>query len=30
VRSVILALAAIGGWLDGLTFVALGSVFVSP
>jgi uncharacterized membrane protein YoaK (UPF0700 family) len=29
VRSVILALAAIGGWLDGLTFVALGSVFVS-
>ena len=28
-RSVILALAAIGGWLDGLTFVALGSVFVS-
>jgi uncharacterized membrane protein YoaK (UPF0700 family) len=29
VRAVILALAAVAGWLDGLTFVALGSVFVS-
>jgi uncharacterized membrane protein YoaK (UPF0700 family) len=29
VRAVILALAAIAGWLDGLTFVALGSVVVS-
>jgi hypothetical protein len=29
VRAVILALAAIAGWLEGLTFVALGSVFAS-
>ncbi len=29
VRTVVLALAAIAGWLDGLTFVALGTVFVS-
>lgn len=29
VRLVVLALAAIAGWLDGLTFVALGTVFVS-
>lgn len=29
VRVVILALAVIAGWLDGLTFVALGTVFVS-
>ncbi len=29
VRIVVLALAAVAGWLDGLTFVALGTVFVS-
>lgn len=29
VRAVVLALAAVAGWLDGLTFVALGTVFVS-
>jgi len=29
VRGVVLALAAVAGWLDGLTFVALGTVFVS-
>ena len=29
VRVVVVALAAIAGWLDGLTFVALGTVFVS-
>jgi uncharacterized membrane protein YoaK (UPF0700 family) len=29
VRIVVVALAAIAGWLDGLTFVALGTVFVS-
>jgi uncharacterized membrane protein YoaK (UPF0700 family) len=29
VRVVVLALAAIAGWLDGLTFAALGTVFVS-
>ncbi|MCB0875850.1 MAG: YoaK family protein [Solirubrobacterales bacterium] len=29
VRATLLALAAIGGWLDGLTFVALGTVFVT-
>ena len=28
-RIVVLALAAVAGWLDGLTFVALGTVFVS-
>lgn len=29
VRVVVLALAGIGGWLDGLTFTAFGGVFVS-
>lgn len=29
VRFVVLALAGIGGWLDGLTFTAFGGVFVS-
>ncbi|MBK8294138.1 MAG: DUF1275 domain-containing protein [Solirubrobacterales bacterium] len=29
IRAVVLMLAAVGGWLDGLTFLTLGGVFVS-